>query len=89
VNDVGTGVLWTGNLTVDVDAALAILGIPAQATKVRLSLDNTLVATSETGSGSFIAKKDIPIKIDVTVPEPATWVLAGFAALGLGLARRR
>jgi hypothetical protein len=70
------------------------------ATKISIDLDNTLVAVSQDGTSSVISKKDfggITIRTNVRtepggepeIPEPAAFVLAGLAFLGLAAQRRR
>jgi hypothetical protein len=60
-------------------------------------LDNVLVAVSQPGTSALISKKDfggISVRVNVPgepggdmeirpIPEPATFVLAGFAAIGV------
>jgi hypothetical protein len=64
------------------------------ATKVEISINNSLIALSQASSLSFIAKKDFRIDLTPTtvgqpfVPEPGTLVLAGLASV-IGLAWRR
>jgi len=92
INDPGTGVIWTGNLLIDVNAAMAALPDPivGRATKIKYHMDNTLTAISEASSIAFIGKKDGIVRLDVNVPEPASCVLAciGLALLAL-VGRRR
>lgn len=82
---------WTGSILVDVNAYLTSKSEPFVngATKVQVALDNTLVATSQAGTSSFIAKKDADgITITVNVPEPGTCLLAALGLAALGLRRR-
>jgi hypothetical protein len=99
---------WTGSVTLDIDAILIANGfmIPpgvidpdGGATKISIDLDDTLVAVSQDGTESRIAKKDfggvvirsnVPTEPggDPEIPEPATFVLVGLSVLGLGFARR-
>jgi hypothetical protein len=86
---------WNGSVLVDVNAYLASKGEPfvGGATKVKVALDNTLVATSQTGTSSFIAKKDadgVTITVNKPVPEPTACLMAvlGLAG-GLAVSRRR
>jgi len=87
---------WAGNLTVDVDQALADAGVPFDigATLVTVTLDNTLTALSGDGTSAFIAKKDFGgTSITVVIPEPASLLIMAFGLVGLflgrGLVRRR
>ena len=83
---------WQGELFVDIEQLLIDEGIPFNfgATKINITLDNTLTAASSGGGSAFIAKKDFDgITVTSNVPEPTTalLLLAGSVA-GLGLRRR-
>jgi hypothetical protein len=84
---------FSGSTFIDVAGILAANSIQGGATKISVDIDNTLVATSETGTRSLIAKKDFG-GVSITVnnplggggpntPEPTSLVLAclGFAGL--------
>ena len=59
-----------------------------RATKVKISINNQLIALSEQASAAFIAKKDFRIDFGL-VPEPSA-ALLGLGAVGLvGMNRRR
>lgn len=90
VNDPGNGITWTGNINVNVNAILAAQSpaITGAATKVLISLDNSLTATSQSGSISFIKKKTGDGVVILVFPEPATLGLVGGAAVTM-LRRRR
>ena len=85
-----TGV-WSGSLMLDVDALLDSAGIEYAfgATKAAINLDNTLVAVSEDGTQSLIAKKDFKGFSITVVPEPSTLLLGLLGAVGLLRMRRR
>lgn len=89
VNDGGTNVPWSSSLTMDVAAAVAAHGLSGNATKMQLTLDNTLVAASQAGSNALIGKDEV--KITVNTPEPSSLVLAalGVVAALAGRTRRR
>jgi hypothetical protein len=60
------------------------------ATRIAVSINNSLVSTSQPGTVAFIAKKSFRI-ITVpggTIPEPGTFVLAGLCSM-IGLVYRR
>ncbi len=76
---------WSGVLNFDVTAALRGKGFETgNATKVSLSLDNSLLAISDANSASFIQKKGVSITVD-PVPEPSVLIMLAIGVLGLGL----
>jgi hypothetical protein len=83
---------WSGMLLVDIDQALVSAGVNFElgATRVNVDLDNTLVALSQAGTSSLIAKKDHMI-ITTNIPEPASWglVMVGMFAGAMGRRRLR
>ncbi len=85
----GFGVIWSGVLDVDVAQLLTNAAVPytGGATKVMVSLSNTLTTTSEAGSFAEIQKKDIQGFGVTVVPEPASLVL--LTAIGLPILTRR
>lgn len=76
---------WTLGLTVPIT-------LPAgqKATKISVSIDNTLASISQPGTIAFIAKKDFRLTIPTQpgIPEPGTLVLTALGSV-LGLAVRR
>lgn len=80
---------WQGTLDLDLDAQLAAIGKSGHATLVNFTMDNTLVALSQSGTVAHIAKKDYVQEISVMVPEPTTFLGAGLVLPMLLLRRRR
>jgi hypothetical protein len=83
--DQGT-TLWSGNAVIDVASVVP------NATKVLLSMDNNLVASSEAGTTALIQKKVVSgpsIIITVPVPEPNTAILLCMGLIGLATQRGR
>ncbi|MCA9099547.1 MAG: VPLPA-CTERM sorting domain-containing protein [Pirellulales bacterium] len=86
---------WTGSVVVDLGQALMNGGQPFKygATKVTVTMDNTLKALSQPGAEAFIAKKDVdglsitPEILDI--PEPASALLLIVGMTTLGVSRRR
>jgi hypothetical protein len=60
------------------------------ATKVSVSINNSLISTSQPGTVAFIAKKDFRIVLNPggNIPEPGTFMLAGLCSM-IGLVYRR
>lgn len=88
VNDPGIGIIWQGDTLVDIDAMLAAAGYgDRKATKVDITIDNTLAVLSEAGTTAYIKKKQAEgVTITAIVPEPAT---IGLLLLGGLWLRRR
>ena len=79
---------WSGGLTLNINQILVDNGVSFidGATLVQINLDNTLLATSENGTQSFIAKKavgGVAFVIETEpIPEPSSALLA---LVGCGL----
>jgi hypothetical protein len=62
------------------------------ATRIEVSIDNSLVSTSQPGTVAFIAKKDFRITLtptpNTTIPEPGTFVLTALGSM-IALVYRR
>ena len=68
--------------------AIDLSGIDGRVTKLKFSIDNSLLASSQVSSSAFIAKKRFSIE-DGTVPVPEPSIFALFAAgICLGVVRR-
>ena len=80
-----------GGLTLSMDDIRDELQIAGVITKINVTLDNTLIAsTTEIGSLAFIDKKDFDITVETGIPEPSTFLLGVLGlALGSCLVRRR
>ncbi len=78
------GAEWQGSVTINLDQVLAAENISGSATRVLISLDNSLLAVSEADSTAFIAKKTF---IHV-VPEPTSLLLLAPLAGCMALRRR-
>lgn len=79
---------WSGGVAVDLYAELAAAGesFVVGATKVNVTVSNTLTAVSIDGTSAFIKKKDFDsVTVTTNVPEPATGaiLIAGLVATGL------
>lgn len=82
--DDGTGVIWEGEVFIDLAAYLDSENIAGDVTKVRIRFNNTLQTASDSGSNAFIKKKEAGgVIITGNIPEPSTVVLAGLAGIGL------
>lgn len=81
--------VWTGLLSLDVDAFIAAASQTGKATLVEISLANTLTAYAENGAVAFIEKKDIDGLAITVVPEPGTALLMGLGLTALSLTSRR
>ncbi len=90
---------WFGSQLLNINQVLINAGktFVLGATRIAVDLDNTLVAVSEAGTSSLIAKKDfggISITINQPgpgggdIPEPTSVILAILGLVGLGISRR-
>jgi hypothetical protein len=82
---------WSLDIDYDVNAALAEAEVEYKvgATKLKVAINNTLGAISETSSIAFIAKKEFMIDGEtVPFPEPTTALLALLGLMGVTLGRR-
>ncbi len=76
---IGTGSgIWSGDALVDI--------AQYQATRIRIDLDNTLIASSNReADAAFIDKKALTVHIEFDdIPEPATMALMGIGLLAIG-----
>jgi len=75
--------IWTGSLSVDLTQVLIDNGIPFVdgVTRIQVTLDNTLIALSESGTSAFIAKKDADGLSVTAVPEPSALALLAVGSL--------
>ena len=90
VGDDGTANGWRGQVLIDVGQILADNGKTGFATKVELKFDNSITAFADQDSIAFLKKKEIGgIVITPNIPEPCSAILAGLAAVGLAMMRRR
>ena len=82
---------WSGLLDVDIDAELTSQGVDFQfgATKLNVTLDNTLTAVSIDGTSSFIKKKDFDgLTVTTNIPEPTALALAVLGGVAASVRRR-
>jgi hypothetical protein len=94
VTDSGIGSPWSLNILIDVSSQLTSMNVPfvTGATRAEVVINNSLVGISEAASTAGVTKTDFVISIVPKiegVPEPNSLVLAGLAACGCGLVRRR
>jgi hypothetical protein len=82
---------WSGSETININNILTANNVDYDlgATKISVNLDNTLIALSEAGTFSLIAKKDFGGLTFTVIPEPSAMVLFGLASLGLVVSRRK
>jgi hypothetical protein len=77
---------WSGGVPINLDAVLTAHGVPFVfgATEISINLDNTLIALSENGTSTLIAKKNFGgLSITVNIPEPASLLMVAIVGLGL------
>ena len=86
---------WSGGITLDIDSILTANGVPFTkgATKISINLDNTLIALSQAGTSSLIAKKNfggLSITVNIPggeIPEPTSLLLLSLVGLGFVASR--
>jgi hypothetical protein len=85
--DAGAAVPWQGSAFIDIAAAMAASPYAGQnATKVRLTFDNSLSTIADANASAFIKKKVIGgLTIRTNVPEPGSVLLALLAGVPLAL----
>ena len=89
-SDLGTGILWDGELTVDVAGFAVANGITGRVTKVEFSIDNTLSVSASDGGSASIFKKDFNgVVIEAPVPEPSSASLSLLGLLGMAACMRK
>ncbi len=88
--------IWSGSSTFDINQKLIDEGVSFinGATKINVTLDNTLTASSENGSSAFIKKKDaggvtIVTNVPDLVPEPTTAIMLLLACLPFATSKQR
>lgn len=88
-NDEGVGThIWSGFLSIDVNSVIAGDGGSGQATRVQISLANTLTAYAASGAAARIEKKDIDGLAITVIPEPGTALMLGLGLFGLAASGR-
>ena len=87
-NNGGTAVPWDGLLNLDIAQYLADNNIQGNATKIEISIDNTLTAAAADGGSAFIAKKDFN-GVTITIPEPSSALAVCLGLLSVAFLRRK
>lgn len=84
IDDPGIVKIWQGGVEVDLNALLASVGKSGKATDVDITLDNSLIAFSESGTVAYIKKKQVDgVSITAIVPEPSVFALLAIGVLSL------
>ena len=82
VDGILNALVWEGSLGVDVSAILDVEGIDGVATKVSLTLTNSLATASQAGTSAFIDKTQRDgLAITVIIPSPAVVGILDLLAL--------
>lgn len=94
INVDGTGtVVWAANLLLDLGPVLASNGLTGNVTKLNVTFNNALSATSEAGTAAFVQKKDVDVTVigidRAVVPEPAAASIAMLAVVASAWVRSR
>jgi hypothetical protein len=87
-----TSTVWNGSQIINLNSELTGRGIPYTlgVTRVKVDLNNTMIAQSVNGTIAFIDKKDFGVRITPNIPEPTSMCLGLFAVVaGTLLSRRR
>lgn len=84
----GIAQIWSGSGFFDLDAMVTGAGLSGSATKVYMTLDNTLAATSQSGTVAFIKKKTFGGTALTVVPTPGSATLLGLGLIAAGRRRR-
>jgi hypothetical protein len=82
---------WTGTHFINLNSELTSRGISFTrgVTRIKVDLNNTMIAQSVQGTIAFIDKKDFGVHIRVNIPEPTSICLGFFAMVAATLLARR
>ena len=80
---------WSGIMSANIDNLLAAGGYSGRATRIDVSISNTLTAYADTGAVASIGKDRFSGLAVKVIPEPGTAILLGLGLAGLAGAGRR